>query len=96
MYEGKPEDVIKQMFDVHLDEEVEVENGIAISIMVRFEMKDSDDMAITNLGYRGEAHYDVENEEKGAFQITNSNDCTKGETDLYFGQIPRIIYYIPI
>ena len=34
-----------------------------------------------------------ENEEKELFEIRETADCTKGETDLRFGQIPRIFYF---
>lgn len=48
----------------------------------------------TLLGYQGEEYMNQkENEEMDAFDIRETPDCTKGETDLRFGQIPRIFYF---
>jgi hypothetical protein len=53
-----------------------------------------DEWCSTLLGYGGENYREVkENEEKDMFDIRETTDCTKGETDQRFGQIPRIFYF---
>ena len=48
----------------------------------------------TLLGYGGENFRDIkENDEKDIFEVKETQDCTKGETDQRFGQIPRIFYF---
>ena len=47
----------------------------------------------TLLGYGGEDHKRLPNNEECAFDVIDSKDCSKGETDVSFGQIPRIHYY---
>lgn len=60
--------------------------------MVRFQAGD-EYFCSTLLGYGGESFHSVENEEKEMFEIRETPDCSKGETDLRFGQIPRIFYF---
>ena len=50
-------------------------------------------MAFTQLGYGGENYHSIRENEKGSFKISDSPDCTKGETDTKFGTIPRILYF---
>jgi hypothetical protein len=61
--------------------------------MVRF-IAGEEYFCSTLLGYGGENYMSVaDNEEKEMFEIKETSDCTKGETDLRFGQIPRIFYF---
>lgn len=53
--------------------------------MVRF-IAGEEYFCSTLLGYSGENYISVpENEEKDLFDIRETTDCTKGETDLRFG-----------
>jgi hypothetical protein len=62
--------------------------------MVRFQAGD-EYFCSTLLGYGGENYQSIsENEDKEMFEIRETGDCTKGETDLRFGQIPRIFYFL--
>ena len=62
--------------------------------MVRF-IAGEEFFCSTLLGYQGENYASIaENEDKELFEIRETSDCTKGETDLRFGQIPRIIYFL--
>jgi|LauGreDrversion4_2_1035121.scaffolds.fasta_scaffold359415_3 hypothetical protein len=82
------------MCDIIFDNEINVEANTSITIMVRFIGPTEDDFFCgTYLGYGGENYRSIDNEEKDAFIIKNSDDCTKGETDETFGQIPRILYF---
>lgn len=61
--------------------------------MVRFIAGD-EFFCSTLLGYGGENFRDIkENDEKDMFEVKDTQDCTKGETDQRFGQIPRIFYF---
>jgi hypothetical protein len=81
------------MVDIILDQEIPVSQGKTITIMVRFQAGD-DYFCSTLLGYGGENYHSIqENEEKEMFEIKETPDCTKGETDLRFGQVPRIFYF---
>ena len=66
-----------------------------ITICIRYTDPGEAFMAQTYLGYGGENYKRVpENVEKDAFLIQECpQDCTKGETDLRFGNIPRILYF---
>jgi PHR domain len=78
-------DVEKKMCDIMLDQELPVSANKPITIMVRFQAGD-EYFCSTLLGYGGENYKDNnENEEKDAFDIKETPDCTKGETDLKFG-----------
>lgn len=52
--------------------------------MVRFQAGD-EYFCSTLLGYGGENYQTVENEDRELFEIRETADCTKGETDLRFG-----------
>ena len=81
------------MVDIMLDQEIPVSQGKPITIMVRFQAGD-EYFCSTLLGYGGENYHSIgENEEKELFEIKETADCTKGETDLRFGQIPRVFYF---
>jgi hypothetical protein len=47
------------------------------------------------MGYGGEdpGYRTIKSNDKGAFEVDFSEDCTKGETDVEFGNIPRILYF---
>ena len=61
--------------------------------MVRFQAGD-EYFCSTLLGYGGENYLSIqENEEKDLFDIKETDDCTKGETDSKIGQVPRIFYF---
>ena len=77
-----------------LDQEIPVSANKPITIMVRFQAGD-EYFCSTLLGYGGENYQSIsENEDQGMFEIKETPDCTKGETDLRFGQIPRIFYFL--
>lgn len=81
------------MVDIMLDQEIPVSQGQPITIMVRFQAGD-EYFCSTLLGYGGENYQSIhENEERDLFEIKETSDCTKGETDLRFGQVPRIFYF---
>ena len=85
-------DVEKGMCDIIFNQEIPVQANIPITIMVRF-IAGEEYFCSTLLGYGGENYKEVENEEKNMFDIRETADCTKGETDSKFGQIPRIFYF---
>jgi len=81
------------MVDVMLDKEIPVSANKPITIMVRFIAGD-EYFCTTLLGYGGENHMNVpDNKEKEMFSVKDTSDCTKGETDVNFGNIPRIFYF---
>lgn len=80
------------MNDIIFDTEVPVSANKPITIMVRF-IAGEEYFCGTLLGYGGENYMSVENEDRELFDIRETPDCTKGETDLRFGQIPRIFYF---
>lgn len=76
-----------------MESEIPVSANKPITIMVRFQAGD-EYFCSTLLGYGGENFMSVpENEDKELFEIRETGDCTKGETDLKFGQIPRVFYF---
>lgn len=80
------------MTDVFLDKEIAVRKDVPISIGVRFTVGD-EFFCTTYLGYNHEdADSAVKTNEPGAFVIEDTDQCSKGETDVTFGQIPRIHY----
>ena len=80
------------MSDIIFENEIPVKAGRAITIMVRF-LAGDEYFCSTLLGYGGENFMNVENDERDMFEIKETSDCTKGETDLRFGNIPRIFYF---
>ena len=81
------------MANIMLDQEIPVSANKPITIMVRFIAGD-EYFCSTLLGYGGENFLSIpENEDKELFEIRETPDCTKGETDTRFGQIPRIFYF---
>lgn len=81
------------MVDIMLDQEVLVPSAKPITIMVRF-IAGEEFFCSTLLGYGGENYSGIsENKERDLFQVKETSDCTKGETDIRFGQIPRIFYF---
>jgi hypothetical protein len=77
-----------------LDEEIPVEADKPITIMVRF-IAGEEFFCSTLLGYGGENYREIgENgDDKDLFEIKETKDCTKFETDSKFGQIPCIYYF---
>ena len=45
------------------------------------------------LGYGGEDYKKPRLNEELAFDVVETDECTKGETNVTFGQIPRIHYF---
>ena len=84
------------MVDIIFDEEVPVKADRPISIAVRYTSLE-EDAFITQvyMGYGGEdpGYGSIRDNEKGVFEIDFSEDCTKGETEVEFGNIPRILYF---
>mgnify|MGYP001574326623 CR=1 FL=1 len=80
------------MSDIMFENEIQVKQGKAITIMVRF-LAGDEYFCSTLLGYGGENYMNVDNEERDMFEIKETEDCTKGETDMRFGNIPRIFYF---
>ena len=75
------------------ENDIPVQAGKPITIMVRF-LAGDEFFCQTLLGYGGENYQSLsENEERDLFDIRETEDCTKGETDLRFGNIPRIFYF---
>ena len=73
------------MNDIMFEKEILVTANKTISIMVRF-IAGEEYFCSTLLGYGGENYHSVpENEEKEMFEIRETPDCTKGETDQKFG-----------
>ena len=72
------------MADIMLDQEIPVSANKPITIMVRFQAGD-EYFCSTLLGYGGENYNSIENEDREMFEIRETPDCTKGETDLRFG-----------
>jgi hypothetical protein len=64
-----------------------------ISIGVKFTVGD-EFFCSTVFGYGG-SNYErkITDNEKGAFIIADSEQSTKGETEVEFGQIPKIHYF---
>jgi hypothetical protein len=85
--------VVKGMNDIMFEKEIPVSANKTISIMVRF-LAGEEYFCSTLLGYGGENYPSIpENEDRELFEIRETSDCSKGETDLKFGQIPRIFYF---
>lgn len=62
--------------------------------MVRYTKEDNDMGLIqTLLGYGGNSMRSIKTNEPDAFTTQNTADCTKEETDIEFGNIPRILYF---
>ena len=80
------------MSDIMFDNEIPVKAGKSITIMVRFIAGD-EFFCSTLLGYGGENYMKVDNEEQDMFEIKETSECTKGETDSKFGNIPRVFYF---
>ena len=78
-------DVKEKMVDIMLESEVPVQKGKSLTIMVRFIAGD-EFFCSTLLGYGGENYLSIpENVEKDLFEVKETSDCTKGETDSKFG-----------
>lgn len=79
-------DVHKKMAKIMLDEEIPVDSGKPITIMVRF-LAGDEYFCSTLLGYGGESYREIsENgEDMELFEIRETEDCTKFETDSKFG-----------
>ena len=75
-----------------MPEEYIVQKDKELSIAVRF-ISGEDFFCSTLLGYGGENYRTINTNEEGAFEVNDSEDCTKGETDSTFGQVPRIHYF---
>lgn len=86
-------DVKASICDIMLDQPVKVRAHQPIHIGVRFTVGE-EFFCSTMFGYGGN-NYErkIQENEKGAFIIAESEMCTKYETEVEFGQIPRIFYY---
>ena len=80
------------MVDIMMPTEIVIQNGKEISIAVRF-IQGDDFFCTTLLGYGGEQYKNLPNNEECCFEVLDSEECTKGETNFEFGQIPRIHYF---
>ena len=69
-----------------------IPSGKELTICVRF-ISGEDFFCSTLLGYGGEDYTRIKENEECAFEVLDSEDCTKGETDVTFGQIPRLHYF---
>jgi hypothetical protein len=76
--------VENKMVDIMLDEMVHVPKDKEISIAVRFSQGE-EFFCSTLLGYGGENWKNVTTNEECIFDIKDSPDCSKGETDHAFG-----------
>ncbi len=85
-------DVNTKMVDIMLPAEILVQKGKQIVIGVRF-IAGEDFFCKTYLGYGGEDYKRIKHNEECIFDVLETEDCTKGETDVTFGQIPRIHYF---
>lgn len=75
------------------DEPYKVRANEPISIGVRFTVGD-EYFCATVFGYGGHGYERIGGEnEKGAFIIAESEMSNKGETEVEFGQIPKIYYF---
>jgi hypothetical protein len=73
------------MCDIMLEQEIHVSQNLPITIMVRFIAGD-EYFCSTLLGYGGENYKEIkENDDVDMFEIRETPDCTKGETDSRFG-----------
>lgn len=73
------------LVDIIFDKEIFVKASKPITIMVRFQAGE-EFFCTTLLGYGGENYLEIlENEERDLFEIRETEDCTKGETDSRFG-----------
>ena len=85
-------DVDNKMVDIMLPQEIVVQKGKMITIGVRF-IAGEDFFCTTLLGYGGEEYKHLKINEECIFDVQDTEDCTKGETDVTFGQVPRIHYF---
>jgi len=85
-------DVNTKMVDIMLPAEILVQKGKQIVIGVRF-IAGEDFFCKTYLGYGGEDYKRIKHNEECIFDVQETEDCTKGETDVTFGQIPRLHYF---
>ena len=90
--EFSPSEVENKMVDIMLPQEIVVQKDKEISIAVRF-MQGEDFFCSTLLGYGGENIRNSNTNEEMAFDVKDSVDCTKHETDYTFGQVPRVHYF---
>lgn len=88
----KQSDVENKMVDIMMDKEITVPKDKEISIAVRFTQGD-EFFCSTLLGYGGENLKHNHLNEELAFDVRESPECTKGETDVAFGQVPRLHYF---
>lgn len=84
--------VENKMADIIFPKEVMVKAGLQIHIGVRFHEGDNF-FCQTWLGYGGEEYKRNRVNEECIFDIIDSVECSKGETDHAFGQVPRIHYF---
>ena len=87
-------DIENKMVDIVFEQEVQVKAKQPIVIMVRYDKEDNEMGLIqTLLGYGGNGMRSIRTNEPDAFSTQNTPDCTKDETDVEFGNIPRILYF---
>lgn len=84
--------VENKMADIIFPKEVPVKAGLQVHIGVRFH-EGENFFCQTWLGYGGEEYRRIRTNEECIYDIIDSTECSKGETDHTFGQIPRIHYF---
>ena len=84
MQEFSQGEVDNKMCDIILPAQVPVAKHKPIIIGVRFISGDSF-FCTTLLGYGGEDYMNLRTNDERAFQVVDTEDCTKGETDYTFG-----------
>jgi len=77
-------DVDNKMVDIMLPQEIIVQKGKTITIGVRF-IAGEDFFCTTLLGYGGEEYKHLKTNEECIFDVVDTEDCSKGETDMTFG-----------
>ena len=80
------------MVDIIFPQDVKVLTGKQISIGVRFE-EGENFFCQTLLGYGGEEYKRLKTNDECIFDVLDTEDSTKNETDHTFGQVPRIHYF---
>lgn len=80
------------MSDIMFDEPYKVRANEPISIAVRFTVGE-EYFCTTVFGYGGHNYKNIRGNEPNSFRIAESDQSTKGETEVEFGQIPKIHYF---
>jgi len=72
------------MVDIMMPKEIVIQKGKELSIGVRF-IAGEDFFCSTLPGYGGEDYRHIRENEECCFEVLDSEDCSKGETDHTFG-----------